>query len=757
MVAQRLGIDLMDQLEKNAQVTAARSAIVKAIIQQPDLLKSLPSLDPETLLNLVLQQEFPDLPDSVRHRVVPKMTELKGELLPWNRRMRRRILKAPRVILHLFSGKDQKTWRQLEDSNTVVLCVDRLINPKLDVMDDQVMLFLLKIAASGSLHAILGGPPCRSVSACRYSDDQGPKPVRSEMEPYGLSTLSFQQREWVEMDIAMMFRMKLLFLVAEESRPTWRKRTLFIMEQPQDPKEYRSPEDVSKHGYMSVWRTEAWRCFQDRYNMMLTSFEQGAFGHAKPKPTTLGHNLDGLHQLHGATVDRSALGPQLWKDKPLPERLEESATWAAWAPGLKEALLEGLRRNLQPLPEGRHHLGAPGSAEEASRDSECDDTKPSHGLPQMRPLSEVALARWKAHVLNDHQPMKRDCKVCVEAAGISRQHRRITHPSAYCLSVDLSGKLVRGTDQFGKHSSYFMVGCFTFPTTADGEPLCGPGKKPIVEDAPLPSLDEGLDEDGLCGDFEDYELPRIESDDEVPDDEGDPAAISAAQKSYDSWMKLVEDCRGVKVRTLTFVENLASRATADVMDAVAKIYSQVRFSFSIEVPALLPFNTKVYVKRKSWNERYAAWRWERSVGYIKGPDPWSSLTSGGYCVQLENGTYLASSDVIVEHVDRGEDELHELVVQERAQQADREHFDEVPRRRMRRKQALPQLAKLELDANSGEKGLNVEEESAEVSAEVNKVNRLLQLHQNVSKVLSEECVFVDDMDPDHAACIPTQV
>ena len=38
------------------------------------------------------------------------------------------------------------------------------------------------------------------------------------------------------------------------------------------------------------------------------------------------------------------------------------------------------------------------------------------------------------------------------------------------------------------------------------------------------------------------------------------------------------------------------------------------------VPDLLPFYTQLFVKRKSWNQRYAAWRWERSRGRIIGPD-----------------------------------------------------------------------------------------------------------------------------------------
>eukprot|EP00435_Cladocopium_sp_Y103_P041969 s1529_g11.t1 len=241
MLDRRVGMELMDRLERHHQLSSARAAIVKTIIQQPNLLRSLPSLDPETLLHVALKQEFPDLPDSVRQRV-----------------------------------------------------------------------------------------------------DNGPKPVRSESEPYGLSTLTPQQKEWVETDIAMMFRMKLLFLVSEASKPDWRAKTLYFMEQPQDPREYRSPEDVAKYEFMSVWRTDAWKRFQEQHGMLLTSFEQGAFGHAKPKPTTVGHNIDGIEQLHGAKTQRDPLQADGWVHKSLSERMAESSTWSEWAPGVKEALLEGI-------------------------------------------------------------------------------------------------------------------------------------------------------------------------------------------------------------------------------------------------------------------------------------------------------------------------------------------------------------------------------------------------------------------------------
>ena len=168
------------------------------------------------------------------------------------------------------------------------------------------------------------------------------------------------------------------------------------------------------------------------------------------------------------------------------------------------------------------------------------------------------------------------------------------------------------------------------------------------------------------------------------------------------------------------------------------------------VPDLLPVYTKVLVKRKSWNQRYAAWRWERTPGRVCGPDPWSSLTSGGYCVQLEDGTYLASTDVVVEQSELGEGLQLDLVVQEQFQTPGGQQIAEVPRRRLRYKQGVPQVARLELASNSGE---NVMVQVSDSSDEVER-KRLLQMHHATSTILSGECILIDDMDPMHAACVP---
>ena len=157
--------------------------------------------------------------------------------------------------------------------------------------------------------------------------------------------------------------------------------------------------------------------------------------------------------------------------------------------------------------------------------------------------------------------MRRDSRVCVEAAGQSRDHRRIQHPSAFCLSIGLSGRLKRGTDQFGTACTYILVGCYTFPTTLDDVPLCGPGQQRPPEDAPLPSLGEVVEEDCVDGNVEDGDLPRFEADVEDQPWEGDPGATERAKIAYDSWMKLVEQNKQVQVKTLTFAEVITSRAT----------------------------------------------------------------------------------------------------------------------------------------------------------------------------------------------------
>ena len=88
-------------------------------------------------------------------------------------------------------------------------------------------------------------------------------------------------------------------------------------------------------------------------------------------------------------------------------RIKESAMWAAWAPKLKEAIKASLQRvNRETLEEVRV---------KAARGPTRDE-------------------QWRMHVENEHVPHRRDCRVCMEAAG----------RAAFVMLVDILGPTREG-------------------------------------------------------------------------------------------------------------------------------------------------------------------------------------------------------------------------------------------------------------------------------------------------------------------------
>ena len=76
-----------------------------------------------------LKEMFPQVPDKILARVVPYKPGGDGRDVPWNRRLRRSLERSPSIIVHMFSGPDQKFWhQQLNSSHCKVLCVDTAIN-----------------------------------------------------------------------------------------------------------------------------------------------------------------------------------------------------------------------------------------------------------------------------------------------------------------------------------------------------------------------------------------------------------------------------------------------------------------------------------------------------------------------------------------------------------------------------------------------------------------------------------------------------
>ena len=245
-----------------------------------------------------LKEFFVDVPDHVLARLVVAQ-EYDPVKLPWNRRRRRTVEQAEKIHVHLFSGHEKK-WRDMETGGTVIICLDKINHPGQDLLNDDVYAYLLALAKSGAVVSVIGGPPCRTVSACR-SKSPGPRPVRSEEHPYGFPDLT--NSVWL--------RMMTVYLVAEE---TARRRSLptvaYGQEQPRDPGDYRV--DIPRENLVSVWRFRAWKAFAERYKMEMIHLDQGPLGHERRKPTTIATNLEQLRGL--GEVAGPGQGGEAWSE-----------------------------------------------------------------------------------------------------------------------------------------------------------------------------------------------------------------------------------------------------------------------------------------------------------------------------------------------------------------------------------------------------------------------------------------------------------
>ena len=142
-------------------------------------------------------------------------------------------------------------------------------------------------------------------------------------------------------------------MVAEEVRDVSLPPTQFFMEQPEDPANYRSQQDVQQHKYFSLFRTAEWKALAETYNLKLLSFDQFPMGHSKRKPTSMATNVPEMMQLdqvRGAPPNEAEMANK-YKAMSMEQRCATSKTWSAWAPGLKLAIATAICQNIQVLDQ----------------------------------------------------------------------------------------------------------------------------------------------------------------------------------------------------------------------------------------------------------------------------------------------------------------------------------------------------------------------------------------------------------------------
>ena len=191
----------------------------------------------------------------------------------------------------------------------------------------------------------------------------------------------------------------------------------------------------------TVW-PEVTQVLETDLKLKRISIEQGALGHARKKPTCLWSSIPEVTQLDGIKDSRTSTS---WPTH-LDQALAESKSFAAWAVGLKQAVVDSWQR--------------------------VDNSV----LPKVKTVREDTNWAWYQHILNGHVPHRRDCRECL------RPRLRQQFPSAFTMAVDVAGPFAPGCDQDMGQPRYFLVTTVTVPVRHDKPLIWGWKPDDSVED-----------------------------------------------------------------------------------------------------------------------------------------------------------------------------------------------------------------------------------------------------------------------------------
>ena len=251
----------------------------------------------EAALRILISNVFPLLPTELLDQLVTPVQEVTSGTT-WNRRTRRRHAKSKGILLHVFCGESRGAF----ESTAERLGLSHLaVDLKEDLLRQSTYQYLMLEAIRGDLKMIVGGPPCRSYSICRYlplsENVLGPRPVRTRGD--SLSSIDFDVLTGSEIamrqvDDLLYLRYMSLYVVATEcSRSTGLPDPGFGLEQPEDPERWSNDTastaalnhatNIQKHrpkdGFASFWSTPEWRSLEEEYDLQLLHFDQGLPSH----------------------------------------------------------------------------------------------------------------------------------------------------------------------------------------------------------------------------------------------------------------------------------------------------------------------------------------------------------------------------------------------------------------------------------------------------------------------------------------------
>ena len=371
MVEESLCLQLIAELEQVRQQVRARELCLQL---PPGQVGEVAQDESGQLPDLLkwLRSTWAEAPAELLSRVPPITSGFTAEGLPFNRHVRRSVAKATRVVLHLFSGATKGHEFGGMPKGVYILNVD--VRKGGNLLRDDVLCYLLSLAKSKKLSAIVGGPPCPTFSVLRdraelsseAGGDHGPRRLRARegASRFALPDLTDQERKQAQEHNLLILRMMALYWVADQHSPG---EVMFGLEHPADPCTYRrgtvaegregirdrdqAQELRDPSAPPSLWVWPEIREMIQSGKFWLAEFHQSDFGHEKTKPTSLLVNSWSLYaQLHR---HKNTYGKPEDKTLSLEERISRSRTWGKWAPKLVSIIGMAIREWLTQAPEQR--------------------------------------------------------------------------------------------------------------------------------------------------------------------------------------------------------------------------------------------------------------------------------------------------------------------------------------------------------------------------------------------------------------------
>ena len=378
-----------------------------------------------------------NLPKDVQANLVTNFGVNGGEkymkALPLSRRRRRLLLASRDWTVRLCMGAEEENDEFVKIVNRngrVSLDVD-VINSKMWDINGPSPIYKLLIwaAAKGKISDVLGRQP-ESTWTTSMHPTRGAQSwhQRTKDYPYGIPGLSVLQQHRLDKDLACAIKQLLIWTFASIKG---QRNVGFLLEFPADVVPMREGEG----DYLSFWKTEEWKAFRSVSAMRSSTFNQGAFGHQSQRPTTMATSYPTILAMDGEFG---------YGDHCVPPSLLSRATMRTWSREIMRIVAKAVVDY------------EPGKIIDEEEAVACG--------AKLSKLTKDEKEAWTQHLLNDHQPYRADCSVCLNAQATGYQHRRPRQPQLYALALDLAGPYkVAGRDMDFDDYKYIMVAAYKCP------------------------------------------------------------------------------------------------------------------------------------------------------------------------------------------------------------------------------------------------------------------------------------------------------